>query len=223
MRVLVSASLLLVLGACGDPSDNGAAAAAAGNATKYGVDGRETAGIGNYLPARAIYEAYRQGFQLCYNHDADGSCTQVERVVSITDDTIYSESIRLFDGGRTKVASPGTLQVKGMYLCQEITRDAATSSSAYTTDNTSAKIESSDIPLSEADHAQWHARILRAIGPQIGSEWCYRYSVLTRGADGKADILEEHKFIDGVEQPNSKPSRLKSFTANSSFQLRLPD
>lgn len=221
MKLHVALPLTVLLSACGAPTDRPDEAAQADGERVYGVDGMETVGEVTFLPASSIYNAYAKGLLFCYDHQvSDQTCRHVEGKSTVTRDTVNGWSIWRERGGGTKISSVFRTVVKGKYLCTMTTEESVQAGTAYRSFDNQAKIIATDVALSPEEHAEWHERLVRASQNEIGNESCYRYSVVTRSADGLVDVMREHRFIDGVEQLGPNPVFVKTFTASSDLFLR---
>lgn len=223
MKPYLAVPVLALLVACGASNSEPAndASPTSETADVYGVDGMETVGEVTFLPASSIYNAYARGDQFCYDYQtSDETCRHVEAKQSVTRDAVNGWSIWREVGGGTKVLTSFQTVVKGKFLCTQITEDSLKARTAYRSYDNKAKIISTDVALTPAEHSEWHERIVRNSRNEIGSEVCYRYSVVTRSPDGTADILREHRFMDGVEQVAPDPVFVKMFTAKSDLFLR---
>jgi hypothetical protein len=118
---------------------------------------------------------------------------------------------------KLKTSSPAKFTKSG--LCVTIDEAYAKALAAFVTTNDFARITSDDQVFSGKAQSEFSSKMANQLRPQFGKEYCGRYEIVKRNAEGEISEVKATYFLQDVQQPF--PLTLYSLFPEGSENVRL--
>lgn len=191
----------------------------------YGTDGYETINGVNFVSAQSMFDRYARGEIMCYQFQfSDNSCTSAEYSTAVRKTHIDGSSFAIERNSDAKQIFPFRLFLKGKYLCSTTTEADVENWTIVRAGDRIPKSSVNDTVLEKSIQDQWRDAMKRNISNRLGVENCYRYSAVYQDGAPVAGQYKEHRFVDGIEQPQRREVIFSTFKGSDLDLLRLrPD
>lgn len=181
--------------------------------------------IADYISNDDLKQLLKKRPIWCGDLGTDGTCSSVMHYGSIAGDSIPVSEYTLLSHPsllmKLKTSSPG--RFKKSELCLTFNEAYAKALTGFVTTNDFARITSDDQAFNEKAQDVFNSEMAVQLRPQFGKEYCGRYEVSKRNAEGEISEVKATYFLQDVQQPfpltfytlfpeGSENVRLKAFT-----------
>lgn len=229
--VLAIASLLSALAGCGKPNTPTAESPATRPApTAAAQDPPPAFKVGDYIRPGEIWRWRQMGVAFCYRpRPEEKNCESMEFTTQVTPgEAVVSLWMYAEPGQRSlKVHTQVVERVREEGNCYTYSAQSLERTELYVPAMDRPELRPEDVPVNAREREEAFRELLRANAATLGKQTCRRFRVTALDDKGTpVPVLEVHRFIDGIKQPDERLVNVELFTdaawARQNLRLRAP-